>query len=191
MPAETATKPLADMLLSEFENLLETRARRPLNADEEKSLVAWFAEHPEDRGIWEEEEALCGALDSLPDVPYSSNFTSQVWQQIEMASRPEERKQNGLVRFLTGSWLRVPRIAWACALILTFGIAVLQQRTELLEQVAQKQQEKFAESIVPVVELAQLPSLEMLQDFDAINSLSEPMVSGDFELLAALKEEVQ
>ena len=41
---------------------------------------------------------------------------------------------------------------------------------------------------MPVVELAQVPSVEMLQDFDAINTLSEPMVSGDLELLLALED---
>lgn len=168
------------MHISEFEKLLETRAHRPLKPDERKRLEEWFAEHPDDREIWDEEEALCGALDELPDVPMSSNFTSQVWRQIELDAREAERTENGLVRFLTGSWLKVPRIAWACALVLALGISLQQQQTD--------EHERVAESIVPVVELAQLPSVEMLQDFDAITSLSEPMVSGDLELLAALED---
>lgn len=168
------------MHISDFEKLLETRSHRPLNADEKERLDDWFAEHPDDRAIWEGEEALCGALDELPDVPMSSNFTSQVWRQIELDAREPERSDNSFVRFLTGSWLKVPRIAWVCALVLALGISVQQQQND--------EHERVAESIVPVVELAQLPSVEMLQDFDAITSLSEPMVSGDMELLAALED---
>lgn len=169
------------MHLSEFEQLLETRARRPLNPDEQDRLHMWFHEHPEDREIWEEEEALSGALQDLPEMPVSTNFTSRVWQQIEMEARePEPTPAFNIVRFLSGSWLRVPRIAWACAIILAMGISLDQHRVQ--------KQEQLAESIVPVVELAQVPSVEMLQDFDAINTLSEPMVSGDLELLLALEE---
>jgi hypothetical protein len=168
------------MDISDFEKLLETRAQRELNDAETRRLEAWFAEHPEDREIWDEETALSGVLADLTDVPVSSNFTARVWQQIEMDSREPERTENTVVRFLTGSWLRIPRIAWACALILAFGISLQQQHTQTRDKVAQ--------SIVPVVELAQLPSVEILQDFDAINSLSEPMISGDLELLAALEE---
>ncbi len=171
------------MHIAEFEKLLATRAKRELNADELKQLDTWFAGHPEDREIWEEEAALSGVLANLPDVPVSPNFTSRVWQQIEMEVREPVRTENLLVRFLTGSWLRIPRIAWACALMLALGISIQQEHTQ--------NQDKVAESIVPVVELAQLPSVEMLQDFDAINSLSEPMVSGDLELLAALEEGAQ
>jgi len=168
------------MHISEFEKLLETRARRPLNDAETARLEQWFAEHPDDREIWEEEEALCGALDRLPDAPVSSNFTAQVWRRIELEARKPEREEGWLWRVLGGSWLTVPRLAWACGLVLIAGI-VLQQR-EL------EKRTEMAESIVPVAELAQLPTVEMLRDFDAINSLGEPMLSGDLELLAALED---
>ena len=171
------------MHLSEFEQLLETRARRPLNADEQDKLHTWFHDHPEDRELWEEEEALSGVLDDLHETPVSSNFTSRIWQQIEMEARDQESKPEpgfNLLRFLSGSWLGVPRIAWACAIILVLGISLGQHRVQ--------KQEQLAESIVPVVELAQVPSVEMLQDFDAINTLSEPIVSGDLELLLALED---
>lgn len=169
------------MHLSEFEQLLEIRARRPLQPGEQDKLRTWFHEHPEDRELWEEEEALSAFLDDLPETPVSSNFTSRVWQQIEMDARePAPRPQFNLVRFLAGTWLRVPRIAWTCAIILALGISLGQFQTQ--------KRELLAESIVPVVELAQVPSVEMLQDFDVINTLSEPMVSGDLELLLALED---
>ncbi|MGB0583080.1 MAG: hypothetical protein ACPGVU_25630 [Limisphaerales bacterium] len=169
------------MHLSEFEQLLEIRACRPLNAGEQDKLHAWLHEHQEDRELWEEEEALSSVLDDLPESPVSSNFTSRVWQQIELDSRaPEPRAEFNIVRFLSGSWLRIPRMAWVCALILALGISAGQRRVH--------QQEQLAESMVPVLELAQVPSVEVLQDFDAINTLSEPMVSGDLELLLALEE---
>ena len=78
-------------------------------------------------------------LDDLPETPVSSNFTSRIWQQIEMEARDQESKPEpgfNLLRFLSGSWLGVPRIAWACAIILVLGISLGQHRVQKQEQLA-------------------------------------------------------
>lgn len=169
------------MNLSDFEKLLETQALRELNEAEQGQLEVWLREHPDDREIWEEERALSRAITELPDEPVASNFTAQVWDRIEAESREVERirEQVSVKEMLLGSWLKIPRLAWFCAFALTVGVLVNQQRLH--------DRAKVAENLVPVAELAQVPSVEALQDFEAINSLGEPMVSGDVELLAVLE----
>jgi len=170
------------MNLSDFEKLLEIQALRDLKDGEKAQLDEWLREHPEDRGIWDEECALSRAIGDLPDEPVASNFTAQVWDRIESDNREVERirEQVSFKEMLLGSWLKVPRLAWFCAFAITIGV--------LFGELQRHDRAKVAESLVPVAELAQVPSVEALQDFEAINSLGEPMVSGDVELLAVLEE---
>ena len=170
------------MNLSDFENLLEIQAVRDLNEDESARLEEWLSKHPDDRAIWKEECALSRAIADLPSEPVSSNFTARVWDRIEQDEREVERirEEVSFRQMLFGTWLRIPRLAWFCATVMAAGLLVKQQRVHDRAQVA--------EGLVPVAEVAQVPSVGALQDFEAINSLGEPMVSGDVELLDVLEE---
>ena len=57
--------------------------RHSLPPAERERRRAWLADHPESRAEWEVEAGLTEALDRLPNVPVSSNFTSLVMRQIE------------------------------------------------------------------------------------------------------------
>ena len=164
---------------SDFEALLETRLLRELNAAETERLERWLNEHPEDRGLWEDEELLSGALADLPDAEVPLNFMSQVWRQID--AEPEVvAKPINVACWLDALRTLLPKLSWACAVLVL--AAVLWRREAVRERV------ETAESLVPVAEVAQLPSVEVLRDFDAIRTLGEPMVGGDLELLAVLED---
>ncbi len=172
---------LSGMKRNEFEKLVEIRQGRELTGAESARVQTWLAEHPEDLARWIEEDLLSGALASLPDKPIASNFTSQVWQGIEQAEKAP--------RPLTAGWpgklaalLGKPGFAVgaACAVVL---VIVLQR-----PPVKDTPRSEFADSLVAMSELP-VPTVEMLRDFDAINTLGQPMLSGDWELLAVLEKE--
>src|SRR5687767_14898079 len=76
---------------AEFDQLLETAARRALTADEERQLRAFLAEQPSAAARWEEETVLTRLLQRLPDAPLSSNFTAQVLLAVEHEERGRSR----------------------------------------------------------------------------------------------------
>ena len=163
---------------TDFEELLEIRLMRELRPDEQVRLERWLTAHPADRLRWDEEEILNGVLAELPDAEVPSNFTARVWDRIETDIAPD-RDSFALLSGMT-AWRRLlPRLAWAGV---TVSMVALLWRQEAVRERA-----KTAESLVPVAEVAQLPSVAVLRDFDAIRSLGEPMVGGDLELLAVLE----
>src|SRR5581483_4678564 len=66
-----------------LQELREIGWRRQWTAAEINELRAWFAAHPDDAAAWEAEGGLNEALESLPTVPVSSNFTARVLEAIE------------------------------------------------------------------------------------------------------------
>lgn len=166
---------------ADFEELRAARLLRELTPAEHARVADWLQDHPEDREGWEADEALDALLAGLPDADVPSNFTARVWDRID--ADPEREGQP--VRFGVAAWLDavrtlLPKLACAGAVMLL--VAALWRRETVRERV------ETAESLVPVVEVAQLPSVEVLRDFDAVRSLGEPMIGGDLELLAVLEE---
>jgi anti-sigma factor RsiW len=155
--------------------LRELSWRRKLTAAEAAELRAWLEAHPEARSDWEAEAGLNTALDRLPDVPVASNFTARVLQAVERdeAARPVRSGWRG---FRQLRWL--PRVAFAGTLV---GAGLL---SYLLIQNAERK--KLADSVAAVADVSSLPSLDILQDFDAIR-ISNPSPAPDEQLLAVLK----
>jgi hypothetical protein len=161
------------------EELVRLSLRRELTPEEMSRLEQHFAAHPDVRAIWEDERALSRAVQSLPDVPVSSNFTSRVLQALdadEMREARQSTRRNWRHHFL-------PRFAWttAACLIALFGIQ--QWRTA--------KQEKFAKDVsFAAADLAKLPSAEVLQDFDVIREMGQVSAISsisDDELLRVLQ----
>jgi hypothetical protein len=154
----------------EFNKLIEERWRRKLSPDEELALQDFLKTHVELRARWEAETALNQMLAALPDAPVASNFTSQVLQMIERDEISAQRASRFV--FWPNRWL--PRIAIAGVLV---GAAIFSV-------------EQYHERVLAAQEMAAISSAstvpqEWLQDFDAINRLSQPPV--DEQLLAALE----
>lgn len=159
---------------NEFQNLIEASWRRALTAQEEAALKEYLAVHSEARMILDEELALSCVVRALPDVPVSTNFTSRVLQAVERDTMPSARATQGVISWLKRNW--IPRIAIASLFVCAGFVSVQEYRTSKRTEIAR--------DIAAVSGAATFPQ-EWLQDFDAINRLSQPPV--DNELLAALE----
>lgn len=124
----------------------------------------------------DEELHLNQLVRELPDAPLPSNFTAQVVQLAarENQSRRPEWRWAGWVQELFSTGLRKATAA-GVALSLTV-VGYWQYQMSVRESVAQ--------SLATISDVAVLPSVDMLKDFDAINQLEYAKV--DFELLQAL-----
>jgi anti-sigma factor RsiW len=153
------------------DELIRLSMKPVLAPDDEARLEAFLATHPEARATWEEERALGRALQSLPDVPVSSNFTARVLQAVDLEEAREARKQPG---WFPRGW---PRLGWAtvAALVAVLGVQEWRgvKRAQLMKDVT-----------LVSNDITKLPSAEVLRDFDAIQQL--PSASDD-ELLIALR----
>ena len=161
--------------------LLALALKRPLTAAELAQWEACCAAHPAERAAWETALALSELLRQLPPAPVPSNFTAQVLAALDRENAPASRDRvaGWLPRWLTTGWLRP--VAFA-AVLLALGVAAFQQQRH------QRRTEVARSLQLPA--LMRLPTVELLQDFDAIHSLSQSARGGaDVDLLAALERD--
>ena len=156
----------------EFKNLIEQSWRRKLTPREGILLSDYLSSNAEARTQWEEEAGLSQLLGKLAETPVSTNFTARVLQAVERDATPAQRE--GFFQRPKFNWL--PRIAMASAFVFAAIFSVQQYRSG--------QRTEMARDVAAVSQAANMPP-QWLQDFDAINHLSQPPV--DDELLAALK----
>ena len=165
-----------------YQELREISWRRKLTPEEETQLQGWLAAHPDKQAEWELEQSLSEQLRHLSNAPLSSNFTSQVMQALDAELARQEREGRGGRSWL--QWLHklAPRLApVSLALVVAITFFVYQRG----DKVEQQYQAKAIESVVSVAEANQVPSHEILADFEVIEKL--PFASDD-DLLAALNE---
>ena len=165
---------------AEYDELLAIRWLRPLNDDECRRLEVLFAAEEGLRRRWEEEMVVLEGVEGLPDVPLSSNFTHAVVSQV--ASRMGESAV-GTSAPVAPSWLErlglLPRLGLGFALSLAvFGSFLQYQRGH---------SGRMVESLAAVTESDTVPSLEELQNFEAIQRLAQVPVEVDWELIAAVE----
>ena len=157
---------------TEFQQIKEAAWRRTLSQTEEAAIRAYLAANPDALTDWDEEMALSRCMMDLPDAPVSSNFASRVLQAVEREVTRDDRVKS-IVPFRL-NWL--PRVAIAC---LFLGVGIFSGH-----EYREAKRIEIARDVAVVSSAATFPQ-EWLQDFDAINRLSEPPV--DDELLAALQ----
>jgi hypothetical protein len=150
------------------DNEPEALWRRKLTGSERAALRA----QPE----LELEARLTAALDKLPDAPVPSNFTARVMDAIEFEERQAARSQRHWIWGWRG-WL--PRMAVASAILVFAGVGI--QRYELGAQ-----HTALVKNIAQVASAQPVPSLEALENLDAIQRMGQP-AHADTELLAALQ----
>jgi hypothetical protein len=152
------------------DSLNESLWRRKLSDAERTGLRA----QPE----LELEAALTRALTEIPDAPVPSNFTARVLDAVERAEQAERR--NARSPGWTLNWrLFWPRVAAVAAVLIFVGLAVQRYETE-------SHRFTLAQDVVMVAVAQPLPSVDALENLDAIQRMSQ---SGhaDGELLAALQ----
>ena len=154
------------------DDLFRLSLQPELSPEEESQLEAWLAAHPGARAAWESDRALGRALQSLPDVPVSSNFAARVLQELDLEEGRESRKPRG--------WrLLWPRFGWATAAALALTVFGTQQfRTAQRTQFA-------ADAALVSKDIARLP--DAFRDFDVVDSLREITPESDDGILFALQ----
>lgn len=116
---------------------------------------------------------LRGLLARLPDAPVSSNFTARVMQSVEREEARESRRWN----ILTWNWhALLPRFAVATGVFMFAGVA-------LHQHAIYSQRAMMVKNVALVTGAQPMPSVEALQNFDAIQRMSQP-VHADTGLLA-------
>src|SRR5215212_9052056 len=96
------------------EELVRLSAKRELTPEDESRLESYFSADPRARAEWEEERALSRAVQSLPDVAVSSNFTARVLHEVDLAESALKREHSR-----PAWWQRIwPKLGWATTAIL-------------------------------------------------------------------------
>jgi len=147
-------------------NLRESLWRRPTDAERAKLHA-----QPE----LELEARLTEALVKIPDAAVPSNFTARVLDAVELEAAREIRSRDWTLNWR--AWW--PRVAVAAAVLIFAGVSF--QRYEIHSQRA-----KLVKNIAMVTAAQPPPSVEVLENLDAIQRMSQAG-HADGELLAALQ----
>ena len=177
----------------EVQQLADTALRRPLSKEETTALESYFSTHPEAKHDWRESMLINEGLRHLPELQPSTNFTSLVLQE---ARKSQPREKPAATHGWFAGWRFSQGLAFA---ILFFGVGTLFYHQHRVAERAE-----VAQSLAAVSDVAMLlnsagpgsaaprenpaaPSVQMLQDFDAIRSLRAVPVDLDLGLLKALE----
>jgi anti-sigma factor RsiW len=163
-----------------LERLREASWRRKLTPEEEAQLQSLLAADPEAQADWRAEAALNETLEHLPSAPVPSNFTARVLQGVHRESRAVSRRRRpqGWALF---HW----RLRWlprAAIVILMLGGGLVTYKQHDIRQ----RREAMAESVVSFSELRAVVTPEVLENFDAIQAMSQNP-SADEDLIRLLK----
>lgn len=121
------------------------------------------------------EARLIQALARLPDAPVSSNFTARLMQAVEREESRPSRQWN-----FNWNWhTLLPRLAVTAAAVLFAGLTL-----HHYERASQRT--AFAKNVALLAGSQPLPSVDALNNFDAIQRLNQP-AHADEELLALLQ----
>ncbi len=152
------------------QHLRESLWRRKLTDAERAELNR----HPETAADLELESRLSEMIAKLPDAAVPSNFTTRLMQAVDLE---DPRRRRGSFRW---NWhALLPRIAVATALVVFAGLTV-----QHLERAHQRI--TLAKNVALIAGSQPLPSVEALNNFDAIQRMSQPAQADD-ELLALLQ----
>ena len=110
-----------------------------------------------------EPQELRELLSRLPDAPVSSNFTARVMQAVELEERQAARRWNW-----HWNWRSLmPRVAVTSVALVMAGLVVQQHEVNA-------HRTQLAEDVAHVTTAQPLPSVDALQNFDAIQRMSQP-----------------
>lgn len=161
-----------------YERLREAAWRRKLTPAEEQTLQRWLAEHPNSTAEWDAEKDLTEALGRMPEAPVPSNFTARVLAAAQRQEPAAARGHSNWLHRWHGRLRWLPRVAVA-TVILAAGLLSYQHAQH-------SRRKERAESVRDMVSFTAFPGPEILQDYDAIQAMSQSPAA-DVELLKALQ----
>jgi hypothetical protein len=158
----------------------KTGLRRKMSIGEEAEWQIHLADQPEARAQFQEELSLNRALQRLPDIPVSSNFTALVMQAVEREYQHRSRPMLWRLwaDYVAFNWGR--KLAFGSALLL-LGVLSYQQY-QLSARRALAMSLSSIESVLPVE--------GAVEDFRAAYGLRRvptPSPSEEMDLFAALQ----
>ncbi|MEI7807362.1 MAG: hypothetical protein WCJ07_02640 [Verrucomicrobiota bacterium] len=121
------------------------------------------------------EARLTAALSKIPDAQVPSNFTARILAAVDLEENHAVHSRNW-----TLNWRQLwPRFAVAAAVLIFAGVSL--QRYE-----SNAHRITLAKNVVRLASSQPLPSIEVLENLDAIQRMNLP-ARADGELLAALQ----
>ena len=121
------------------------------------------------------EARLTAALSKIPDTQVPSNFTARILAAVDLEENRTVRSRDW-----TLSWHRLwPRVAMAAVVLIFAGVSIQRYET-------QTHRISLAKNVVRLASSQPLPSIEVLENLDAIQRMNLP-ARADGELLAALQ----
>ena len=123
----------------------------------------------------DEPRKLRELLERLPNAPVPSNFTARVMQAIEL----DELRAGRGGRWSWNWHALLPRVAVATVVMVASGLVLHQHEIS-------SRRTALAQSVALVANAQPMPSLEALNNFDAIQRMGAP-AHADEELLALLQ----
>lgn len=149
------------------------RARRQLHASEA-------------RHAWEQEQRLTTLLHHLPDQPVPEDFTRRVLRSLDAVRwRPSIWRDWLAAWSRPGAW--APRLTSAAALVALVAAVWLHQQASARAQLAASVA-SITRPVHQAGQLADLPPVELLQDFEAIDQMRQLSSLADQELLTILAQ---
>ena len=125
------------------------------------------------------EARLTESLAKIPDRPVASNFTARVLLAVEQEEARPPRSW-AFTRIFDGNWrVFLPRVIATAAIMVFAGVGW--QRYEV-----NSQRGLLARKVASVATTQPLPSVDILNNFDAIQRMSQP-VDADKDLLALMQ----
>lgn len=171
---------------SDLDTLLEISRRRRLTAAEAARIRQALAGDPTQLADWAADSALTRLLGELPAPAVPTNFTARVLEQLDRetpAAAPRSLASGWM------AWLRLwPRWAAAALFLALTPLAYRHHqawtRTQLATSLAQ-----VGRPLHQAGQTTPLPLVEVLRDFEAIDSLrrATTTAAADMELLASLE----
>ncbi len=172
---------------AEINDLAIKSLREPLSPEDEKRLEIWLRANPTHAAQWDDEQRLNQLLNDLPSVQLSSNFTSLVLRTIQNEPR-SKGTSTWFTLFLAAKrdWLRplAAGVGVALVVLVVYRQQTHWQRVEWVESL------KLASGVATALQanpVGATPTVELLEDFDAIRRLSTVTSEPDLTLLAVLE----
>jgi len=164
-----------------YQDWIDLHWQRSLSAEEAKQWEVFLSDHPEHASDWALDRQLLDGVHALEDIPLSNNFTSRVIRSVEHY-RPDTAQVADLEQDASDSWWYrfwsqpVIRVAGMSFLVLVgFGLWQWDPSSASL-----------VESVTTVTQAETVPTVEELENFDAIHGLAQTTSDVDWELVFAM-----
>ena len=176
-------KAMNDLPDNEMSDLIKRALRGELTEAEKRQFDQRLAADSAFRDEFELERSLDQALEGLPNIAVSTNFTNLVLQSVQSESQRPVQKAKRWWRFPIASL----RLAAGLAVIAVAGVFSVNEYRKSQQQEMVRSVASFT-GVASAIGSEEAPNL-VFQDFDAIKRYSVPAESElDLELLVALQK---